>query len=601
MSDFFVFLTKNRKVATLGFNLKMEIEVPTSKTWCLHCPNNHCNGLASTAELVEGHPHAALCVCPKNVDHYWFFCRQCEMPSHRVWTTKRSLNAHTRKFHGESKCAPTSVAEDSVFVDDMGDNLYPEKVVFAHCPELLHGSTSSKRFFYHDYCDRGCHYLVSNSFYKNSVAHTAVHDSDVEVQMRLASLANKLTRDENAELADLLRVTIQHTEAARKRSCGTWKTSIPVTSAELRNRIIDGPRSVLKNLPTPSVRMVDETHAYVSVIDCLADLLGHGFELDRIVDGNGHNMGDPNMTGDDMGNNMGDRNMTGDDMGITYPMGNDIGNTTTIRSVSESPAAMKILSNGKLKHPQEVFFCVYFVEWYDDLDPNSSIKKNRGGVWLKTITFGAPRNSRNSPDYTYVVACGPKDGDHEEAEKALQQDIQRLLVERHMFYSKRHGQTINIHAELLASLADQLARRAENYLTAGNGTYGARWGYAADLYALMAGVPACETCIAALYSGELTDTCPNCTNWNMDIDSSLLDMDPPKKYPASQLPATRKLRPKKMTYESLMAAAGVAHDSVVSGEWAPDEALVFLETEGFNKGTGKRIVVNAENTRIYQL
>jgi hypothetical protein len=48
--------------------------------------------------------------------------------------------------------------------------------------------------------------------------------------------------------------------------------------------------------------------------------------------------------------------------------------------------------------------CLYLVEWSDAFKPSSSIKSNRGSVWLKTITISPPHNKRHCMTNTYPIA-----------------------------------------------------------------------------------------------------------------------------------------------------------------------------------------------------
>ena len=50
---------------------------------------------------------------------------------------------------------------------------------------------------------------------------------------------------------------------------------------------VDGHYAILPNLPYPPMSVVGG-HAYVSLTDCLADLLAHGLELDFIRGGQLH-------------------------------------------------------------------------------------------------------------------------------------------------------------------------------------------------------------------------------------------------------------------------------------------------------------------------
>ena len=65
----------------------------------------------------------------------------------------------------------------------------------------------------------------------------------------------------------------------------TWRT---VTCSNLRAKKIDGPRSMLKNPPIPRAELADGNHACILVVECLADLSGHGFEVESMKDISGN-------------------------------------------------------------------------------------------------------------------------------------------------------------------------------------------------------------------------------------------------------------------------------------------------------------------------
>ena len=147
------------------------------------------------------------------------------------------------------------------------------------------------------------------------------------------------------------------------------------------------------------------------------------------------------------------------------------------------------------------------------MDPNNT-KQGRGSVFIKTITLGCTSGDTNSRLLTYIVAVGPKGVNHDEVEEIHAKEMNDLRNESHYFYSKAHGKVINLHAELFVSLADQPARREANGISAGNGTYGGRWGHCVNLGALSDVVPSCDDCLEAMLSGDDVDpTCGNCTNW----------------------------------------------------------------------------------------
>ena len=53
------------------------------------------------------------------------------------------------------------------------------------------------------------------------------------------------------------------------------------------------------------------------------------------------------------------------------------------------------------------------ISWSDDFDPNSSIKANRGAVWIRTVTFISESFSDNTLEDTYTISIGLKNKCHD--------------------------------------------------------------------------------------------------------------------------------------------------------------------------------------------
>jgi hypothetical protein len=60
--------------------------------------------------------------------------------------------------------------------------------------------------------------------------------------------------------------------------------------------------------------------------------------------------------------------------------------------------------------------CTYVVELSGAFEPSSSIKSNRGFIWLKTKTIPPPHNKLHCRRNTCPIAIRPYGADHEEVE-----------------------------------------------------------------------------------------------------------------------------------------------------------------------------------------
>ena len=57
------------------------------------------------------------------------------------------------------------------------------------------------------------------------------------------------------------------------------------------------------------------------------------------------------------------------------------------------------------------------LQWSDAFDPNSSIKSNRGAVWIKTVTFISETFKENNLHDTFPISIGLKSNCHDMIEK----------------------------------------------------------------------------------------------------------------------------------------------------------------------------------------
>ena len=78
-------------------------------------------------------------------------------------------------------------------------------------------------------------------------------------------------------------------------------------------------------------------------------------------------------------------------------------------------------------------------------------------MWVKSISFPHP-TQRNSFHHTCVIACELIDANHECVKQLFTADLEKLAGEKHAFHAKQFGTTVNFHAKLIATIADQPTR-----------------------------------------------------------------------------------------------------------------------------------------------
>ena len=267
---------------------------------------------------------------------------------------------------------------------------------------------------------------------------------------------------------------------------------------------------------------------------------------------------------------------------------------TNHRKAAFTKKFLNILSRAKDMNPSsQMFVAIEILEWSDDFDPNH-LKNNRGSVWIKTVTLRTALVIENicmyetSREETFPVALGHKGDSHEPIEKQFSNELIDLCTAGNgkYFYGEKNCM-VPVYAELSVSLQDQPERRSANQLLGGNSTMHGRWGYSADIVALSLVLPPCYRCFEIMKKGRLENNsfvCIECTNWSMDVESPLLQFIPPSEYPADELPPTKTLVPKRITYSGLIDAVTKARRKLENKEWSFNNAEAFLGLLCITKG-----------------
>ena len=182
----------------------------------LRCPFRKCGGTAASVDRVCGWSHSRVAVCNLNCKHKWHWCADCS-PAPRVWTSKRTLNSHTKEHHStdhevfahfnggddSSDCWSGTHSDESLMADE--DVGRVERSLFECGGRLVYfPNAHSQKYFKHNKDNGGCAYLVANSQCCSDETGSHINECDVMLHMNLSHLASKLSRLENAELADVI-------------------------------------------------------------------------------------------------------------------------------------------------------------------------------------------------------------------------------------------------------------------------------------------------------------------------------------------------------------------------------------------------------------
>jgi hypothetical protein len=240
--------------------------------------------------------------------------------------------------------------------------------------------------------------------------------------------------------------------------------------------------------------------------------------------------------------------------------------------------------------------------WFDGFDPNNQSKKNRGSVYIRTVTFAPSKSFRNNLQNTYPLAIGPDKCDRSIIDKHVQEGLKKVSSKnadgrRRTFYCAAIGAEVEVNGLLISKLADQPERRKTLGLAAGNSTYHARFGVIVDLNHVSNYVRPCSVCREKIYKGDRKFDqvrCENCTQWNMDGNHPLLRFQIPENYPPECLSdiekASELLSPRKISLSRLRISMREAGKRLVDGTWKEPVARSFLRVEGINEEWINKIV-----------
>ena len=143
---------------------------------------------------------------------------------------------------------------------------------------------------------------------------------------------------------------------------------------------------------------------------------------------------------------------------------------------------------------------------------------------------------------------------HEEVEQNFTEELLLFSSGEELdFYHGKLQHNVRVHLELFVSLQDQPERWSTNYIMLGSSFSTARWGLALDFVTVASGILACSNCLSLLLSKPPhtpSHQCRHCVNWDTDVESELLDFDPPEHYPNEHVLASGKL-PQESLYTML--------------------------------------------------
>ena len=137
--------------------------------------------------------------------------------------------------------------------------------------------------------------LVVNSQFKLDLVASTLHKDDVLLQVKLAEIISSMTSGQQTKFTEVKYQQKKVNQLYQSfHGNESWLSCMPTSYPDLRMLLLKCQHAFLPNLPIPPVNTLKE-HVYVSLIDCVADLQGHGMDLD-VITGSIDNLNDNNTT-----------------------------------------------------------------------------------------------------------------------------------------------------------------------------------------------------------------------------------------------------------------------------------------------------------------
>ena len=451
-----------------------------------------------TACVLCGSDGATQPIVPQDKHTGWSLQEQKKRL--RQHLKKKSHQAHMQHVHPDAR--PLRSFEDARVVaaqahamsnahphgeinagDSVHATLIPDEQQFFEANEFH--NPKSQWYFTKDYnTGEGARALVikCQTNVDNDPKNGAWMNEDVDLGFRIAEFAIGLSQFQQAQFAEILGLHAIQVERniGRRTTCSSIPES-PHEYSTIRSQYTEGRNSFYQNLPHPLWQTTEDGIAYASIAECIQDFLAHGFEFDEIRP--------PDVPG-------------------------------VVRTPGESPFAQEILRRAQDKGGgnRSPAILLYLIMWEDDYEANQNQKEQNHTAYKKTLTISPSPKEKHPQAFTYPLVLGPK-GDmagYEIVERYHNAELEKLAgTGGEKMYSKAKLAWVDVHAEVLAVMGDQPARRTAHYLRGSGSLIHGRFGYIVNHNEIWAKVPSCACCRGLLKLGDqLPAQCEDCVSWD---------------------------------------------------------------------------------------
>ena len=417
----------------------------------------------------------------------------------------------------------------------------------------------------------GANAIIAKAFSRRDGESSSIPtEEEVNFHLIHTKFCHSLTRSQLETYCYILRTVVSNPIVAKEtvKDDIFQKTNIPTEINDISKIYLNGSSSIVKSAPHPTIHAIDN-HAVVRIKDVIAHVLAQGLKLEDIV-------------------------ISGNTSIVYNP-------DDPVTKFTESKYMMNLKMTLQENLDGDTVLLLNMTEWSDDFDPNS-IKRNKGSIWIKTLTVSLPSDDNETVVNTYPIALGLKGDSHLIAEEFFRDEIAEFHSTNYMyFYYGKLRKVIKVKPVVTVSAQDRVERSSSNCILSHKGTYAARWLYSANLgdKNMVAFFPSCDICYKRRTNFLLGKSprdvssynlCPKCADWNINSESSKLWFQKPKDYPfekarnSPDAPPGRdvmaltqnKLRPVKLSFEFLKKALDFACFNLHKKSWTSKQAECYL-------------------------
>ncbi len=522
--------------------------------------------------------HFQCTVCEKTK----FWCSLCN--SCNFLSTLKAAEVHYRRLHGAEDTASKTIVmlgSTETKVNNTPSQKGPGCYFHSYTGE------TNRQFYEHDENGNGLNYLVNYAAHSSPCPSPCLNPEEIRYHLLLAKLCMSISRSKRETLGKILELTYKFSRIdalANDISYDYMSPRIPTSDINLRNMYIDGKHAISTNVPRPVVNELkrEDCHAYVSLFDILADVVGNCCELIEML----------KLSNIDKKRDLSPCN---------------------IRSVMDTRRYQKIVENARTRCQTGNPVIFWATMWSDDHEPNNLLQ-NRGSVHLQTVTIACDPSSNdsvlNNPrSRTYPVSISAKSADHEESDQEFAKELRQLARDGpdgrcHTYvWNPLCQQYEEVYLEILVTLQDQPERRNANFLLGGNSQFHARWMWSCDIAKIARNLPACDKCLESLLQHDTTDwsrrsECLSCLSFSFERDRSpMLAYAPPQGYPPNaDQDKFGMLHPFRLTYDRIIQAVDLSRNQIESGKWTVKEANTYLKTYCLQE----KIIVKLLNNAVHR-